>query len=57
PVQFDKEGQPFIPADVIDKLVTQRAGEIAEAKVQETLQPIAQMNNSTNKMQQEFGLR
>ena len=54
PVQFDKEGQPFIPADVIDKLVTQRAGEIAEAKVQETLQPIAQMNNITNKMQQEF---
>ena len=53
-VQFDKDGQPFIPADVIDKMVTQRAGEIAEAKVQETLQPIAQMNNITNKMQQEF---
>ncbi len=29
-VQFDKDGQPFIPADVIDKMVTQRAGEIAE---------------------------
>ena len=54
PVQFDAQGQPFIPADVIDKMVSQRAGEIAEAKVQETLQPIADMNNITNKMQQEF---
>jgi len=53
-VQFDAQGQPFIPADVLDKMVTQRAGEIAEAKVQETLQPIANMNNITNKMQQEF---
>ena len=54
PVQFDGQGQPFIPADIFDKRVEQRAGEIASERVQETLQPIANMNNITNKMQQEF---